>query len=85
MARSATIDDTAARRLLQDLFVTEADLRPEPSAALLHVEIHRDSRPLVERTLPALLEQLNEMGITFPGNELILRYSLLGSPAAEYS
>ncbi|MCX6876880.1 MAG: hypothetical protein NTW21_24160 [Verrucomicrobia bacterium] len=59
--RYATIDNAAARRLLQDLFVTEADLRPEPSAGLLQVEIHRDSRPVVERTLTALLEQLNEM------------------------
>jgi len=84
LVRSATIDSAAARRLLQDLFVTEADIRPDPSAGVLHVEIHRGSRPLVDRTLAALFEQLNEMEIIFPGTELILRYSLLGSPAADF-
>lgn len=85
LLRSPTIDSAAARRLLQDLFLTDADIRPEPSAGLLHVAIHRGSRPVVDRTLTALLEQLNEMEITFPGTELIMRYSLLGSPAADDS
>ena len=83
LVRTATIDNAAARRLLQDLFVTEADIRPDPSAGALHVDIHRGPRPVIDRTLTALLEQLNEMEITFPGTELIMRYSLLGSaPAA---
>jgi hypothetical protein len=81
LLRSATIDNAAARRLLQDLFVTEADIRPDPSAGLLHVEIHRRSRPAVDRTLAALFEQLNEMEIIFPDTELVLRYSLLGNLA----
>ncbi len=33
---------------------------------------------MVDRTLAALFEQLNEMEITFPDTELVLRYSLLG-------
>lgn len=84
LVRSATIDSAAARRLLQDLFVTEADIRPDPSAGVLHVEIHRGSRPVVDRTLAALFEQLNEMEIIFPGTELIMHYSLLGSRAADF-
>lgn len=83
LLRSATIDNAAARRLLQDLFVTEADIRPDPSAGLLHVEIHRGSRPVVDRTLAALFEQLNEMEIAFPDTELVLRYSLLGDSAPD--
>ncbi|MCX6878812.1 MAG: hypothetical protein NTW21_34125 [Verrucomicrobia bacterium] len=83
MARSATIDNAAARRLLRNLFVAEADLRPEPSAGLLHVEIHRDFRPVVGRTLTANLEQLNEMEITLPGTAQTMRHPLLGSPAAD--
>ena len=43
LVRSVTIDSAAARRLLQDFFVTEADIRPDPSAGVLHVEIHRGS------------------------------------------
>ncbi|MCX6873539.1 MAG: hypothetical protein NTW21_06990 [Verrucomicrobia bacterium] len=53
------------------------------SAAKGSGEIPRDSHPVVERTLTALLEQLNEMGITFPGTALTMRHSLLGSPAAD--
>lgn len=81
LVRGATIDNAAARRVLQDLFVMEADLRPDPSTGVLHVEIHRGPRPVIDRTLAALFEQLNEMEIVFPGTELVLRYSLLGDPA----
>jgi hypothetical protein len=81
LVRTATIDNAAARSLLQELFVTDADIRPDPSAGVLHVEIHRGSRPVVDRTLDALFKQLNEMEITFPGTELAMRYALLGGPA----
>jgi transposase-like protein len=81
LLRSATIDNAAARCLLQNLFAMDADLRPDPSAGVLHVEIHRASRPVTDRTLAALFKQLNEMEITFPGTELVLHYSLLGDPA----
>jgi hypothetical protein len=80
LVRSATIDSAAARSLLQDLFITDADLRPDPSAGVLHVEVHRGSRPVTDRTLNALLKQLNEMEIIFPGTDLVMRYSLLGLP-----
>jgi len=69
---------------LQDLFVTDADIRPDPSAGVLHVEVHRGSRPVVDRTLDALFIQLNEMEITFPGTEMIMRYALLGVPATDF-
>ncbi len=77
-----TIDTTAARRLLQDLFVTEADLRPDPTARILHVEIHRGSRPAVDHALVPLLDKLNEMQFKFPGTELQLRYRLIGDDSA---
>jgi len=73
-----TLDTTAARRLLQDLFVTEADLRPEPTEGILHVEVHRSSRPAADRALSLLFDKLNEMQFKFPGTELELRYRLLG-------
>ena len=73
-----TMDTAAARRVLQDLFVTEADLRPDPTAGILHVEVHRGSRPAVDRVLSALFGKLNEMQFKFPGTQLELRYRLLG-------
>ena len=78
----SNVDTTAARRLLQDLFETEADLRPDPEASILHVEIHRGSRPAVDRALTTLLDKLNEMQFKFPGTELELRYNLLGVNSA---
>ena len=82
LLRSSTLDTTAARRLLQDLFVTEADLRPDLTARILHVEIHRGSRPAVDGTLIRLFDKLNEMQFKFPGTELELRYRLLGDDSA---
>jgi hypothetical protein len=71
-------ENTAARRLLQDLFITEADIRPEADTGQLHIEVHRGSRPAVDRALESLFEQLNEMAFIFPGTELTLHYQLVG-------
>ena len=79
---SSTLDTAAARRVLQDLFVTEADLRPDPARGILHVEVHRGSRPAVDRILSELFSKLNEMEFKFPGTELQLHYQLLGDDSA---
>jgi hypothetical protein len=42
---AAAMDTAAARRVLQNLFVTEADLRPDPSAGIRHVDVHRGTPP----------------------------------------
>jgi hypothetical protein len=81
LLRTPLIDNAAARRLLQNLFLTEADLRPDAAAGLLHVEVHRGSRPEVDRARESLFRQLNGMEIVFPGSELTLRYRLVGRPA----
>jgi hypothetical protein len=74
-----SLDTAAARCLLQTLFTTEADIRPDLPQGQLLVAIHRGSRPSVDRTLEALFAKLNEMEIVFPGTELILHYQLVGS------
>ncbi len=81
LLRSPAIDTTAARRILQDLFMTEADIRPDATSGHLHIEVHRGSRPAVDRALENLLSQLNEMEIVFPGTELTLHYDLTTKPA----
>jgi len=81
LLRSPAIDNAAARRLLQDLFLTEADLRPDLANSQLHVEVHRGSRPAVDRAMENLFAQLNEMEVVFPGTDLVLRYQLVGQPA----
>jgi hypothetical protein len=79
---AAAMDTAAARRVLQDLFVTEADLRPDPAAGILHVDVHRGSRPAVDRILRDLFSKLNEMEFEFPGTALKISYQLLGDSSA---
>jgi hypothetical protein len=76
------VELTEARRLLQDLFATEADLYPDPASKRIEVHVHRGSRPAVDRTLNDLFEQLNEMEFSFPGTDLTLHYQLVESPLA---
>ena len=71
-----TIDLAAARGLLQDLFVTEADILPEPENKLLRVRIHGTSRPSANQTIRRLLDQLNEAQIEYPGTDMQMRYEL---------
>ena len=49
--KSQTVDMAAARRLLQDLYVTEADIFPQPAENRLHVRIHNASRPAANAAL----------------------------------
>lgn len=81
LLRTPLIDNAAARSLLQDLFIADADLRPDAPAGLLHVEVHRGSRPAVDRALASLFSQLNEMELVFPGTDLTLSYRLVGHTA----
>ena len=75
-----TVDSAAARNLLQDLFVTEADILPDPEHKLLHVRIHGASRPAANHSLARLFAQLNEVEVQYPGTDMTLVYEL---PASE--
>jgi len=76
---SPAVDLPAARRLLQDLFGTEADILPEPEAGLLRIRIHNASRPAANRALLCLLDHLNAAEVEYPGTEMRLYYELGGS------
>jgi len=73
-----TVDSAAARRLLQDLFVTDADILPEPEKNLLRVRVHSASRPAANRSLAKLFDRLNEADIRYPGPEMKMTYELIG-------
>lgn len=81
LLREQQVDSAAARRILQDLFATEADLVPDEHGKTLTIKVHRSTRPAVDRTLEALFAKLNELKYTFPATDLVIRYELLGSPA----
>jgi hypothetical protein len=75
---SATVDSSDARRLLQDLFITEADILPEPENEQLKIRVHNASRPAANRALAQLFEHLNNAEVKYPGTELRLVYELRG-------
>jgi transposase len=72
-------DTAAARRLLQDLFTTEADIFPDPGNRRLLVSVHRRSRPAADRILARLFEQLNESDLLYPGTDLRIVYGFVGT------
>jgi hypothetical protein len=71
-----TVDFAAARGLLQDLFVTEADIVPDSENKLLHVCVHGASRPAANRVLAQLFAQLNKAQVQYPGTDMRLVYEL---------
>ena len=76
LLKSKTVDITAARQLLIDLFKTEADILPDLENKVLHVRIHGASRPAANRSLEQLLSKLNEAEVTYPGTDMRLCYEL---------
>ncbi len=73
-----TIDSAAARALLQDLFVTEADIIPDVEAEKLVVRVHCASTPAANRAFENLLTHLNEAEVKYPGTDMQIVYELAG-------
>jgi hypothetical protein len=72
------VDSPAARRLLQDLFVTEADILPDQENKELTIRVHNASRPAANRALLQLFEHLNQAEVLFPGTDMRLVYQIGG-------
>ncbi len=78
MLISPTVDSTAARRLLQDLFISEADILPDIGNNQLRIRVHNASRPAANRALGKLFSCLNDAEIKYPGTDIRLVYELQG-------
>ena len=78
LLRGPTVNLPAARRLLQDLYVTEADILPELDKERLRIRVHGASRPAANRVLEKLFEELNKENLRYPGTNLYLIYELGG-------
>lgn len=74
-----TVDTAAARRLLQDLFVTEADILPDYDNQCLRVHIHRSSRPAADQSIARLIAEINAAEIIYPGTDLRLVFDFVGA------
>jgi len=80
-----TVDSSDARRLLQDLFVTEADILPDPENEQLNIRVHSASRPAANRALAQLFEHLNNAEVKYPGTEMRLAFELGGYTSPNYA
>lgn len=78
-----TVDSPAARRLLQDLFVTEADILPDPEKNELNIRVHSASRPAANRALAQLFGHLNKAEVNYPGTDMRLVYQIGGYAASK--
>jgi transposase len=77
LLKGPTVDTAAARRLLQDLYVTEADILPQPEENLLHVRVHNASRPAANAALAQLFNELNAAEVYYPGTDMRMTYELV--------
>ena len=75
-----------ARRLLQSLYTTEADLLPDPAAGTLTVRLAHPANPLLGRALATLCRELTQTQTEFPTTNLRLVFTLVSSKpgAAQY-
>jgi hypothetical protein len=74
-----TVNMSDARRLLQGLFVTDADILPDIENQCLRVRVHNASTPADNRSIAGLLDELNKAEIIYPGSNLRLAYELVNS------
>jgi transposase len=81
----STVDSSDARRLLQDLFVTEADILPDPENEQLNIRVHSASRPAANRALALLFEHLNKTEVIYPGTEMRMVFELGGYTSPNYA
>ncbi len=66
-----------ARKFIQKLYKTEANIRPDINAKTLTVEIHTLATPKDNRIARILCEQLNQTEIKYPDTELVIKYKLV--------
>ena len=69
-----TIDSAEARRMLQDLFISDADIVAEHEEKILRIRVHNASVPATNRSLAAMFEELNKKKTSTP--EPILQLSM---------
>jgi transposase len=69
------VDLPAARRILQDLFLTEADIVPV-NQNQLQIIVHRSARPKVDQHLRTLFAHLNDAQFEYPGTNLVMLFKL---------
>ena len=70
-------DKREARALQRQIFVSEADLKPDDEKGTLTVSLHNMTNPVSDRVVRELCEKLNATETVFPGTNLRLIYKLV--------
>ena len=65
-----------ARRLLQSVYNTEADIIPDKDNNTLTIRLHHLANRSTDASLKSLCDELNATEIVFPGTDLQLIYEL---------
>ncbi len=77
LLRSKTITTTKARAILQDLFTTTVDLKPNQDKKELYVYLHGASTPATNQAVNRLLKEINKTETVFPGTDLTMIFKPL--------
>jgi hypothetical protein len=68
-----------ARKLLREVYTTDADLAPDEAAGTLTVRLHYPANPVNAKVLAHLCQELTETETVFPGTKLRLIYQLVSA------
>jgi hypothetical protein len=79
IVREELVREDDARSLLRDLFRGEADILPDREAGTLQVRVHGMSNPRSNRAIQHLLKHLNDAAMNYPGTNLRLVYTQVGT------
>jgi hypothetical protein len=67
------------RSLIRGLIHTSANLRPDPAAGILNVELHGQSNPVHDTIVASVCEELNATETIYPGTDLRLIFTPIRS------
>lgn len=67
------------RKLLQELFLTDADIHPDYVAKTITVKLHNQNHRNQDKIIQYLCNELNQTETVFPGSELKLIYKLVSA------
>lgn len=67
------------RRLLQSLYMSEADLVPDIQAGTLTVRVHYPANPMLAGAVEYLCQELTKTEITYPATNLRLVYEMVSN------
>ena len=80
LARETLHRSDDARSFVRGLMQTAVNLRPDPAAGELRIELHGQANPIHDAVVAKLCEELNATETHYPGTNLRLKYVPLRSP-----